>query len=293
MLNTLNSILSLLVAALVCTAMGTAALAVNEIVLFEDDFESIVTPPAAPNNGALPGFWTGDPDTVGHNAVGPVESVASYAGSPPASGSNPGSGQNPGPVSGSNYLLWQRFAPTPHSGFFAGGAQFDAPVDSYFIHAEWQMYVEGPSTAGSGTPSKGSQFLQINLGNNGSSSANSLLRFFPRDIDGGPLGNDLMIVTNFATSGAIDTGFDITYDTYQTWEVDYSFFSNQYTLTIDGTVLGPYTGNPAVTEANGVWFRGGDLLRAWIDDVRIVQTPEPATMTLLGLGGLLLLKRRR
>ncbi|MAE62637.1 MAG: hypothetical protein CMJ18_00060 [Phycisphaeraceae bacterium] len=97
------------------------------------------------------------------------------------------------------------------------------------------------------------------------------------------------VTSTHADANGTDTGIAIIPEQWQEWAVDYDLNANTFTVSIDGQTSPVINGGTA-----GPANIGEVLLAATFRDFIIdaVIIPEPASMALLGLGGLMLLRRR-
>lgn len=88
------------------------------------------------------------------------------------------------------------------------------------------------------------------------------------------------------TTYATNTWYDMT--------VDYDFVNHRYGVTINGTDYGASfilpDGKPDRIRLSA---GNGGTMNVWFDNVALSQVPEPATLALLAIGGLVILRRRR
>ncbi len=155
-------------------------------------------------------------------------------------------------------------------------AQFTAtPASSDVIHAEWMVYI--------GSDAVTYDFLvDYNMANN---DLIPLLTAWNANTTGGGASNEIW--ASVPGSANTDTGLRATLGVWEKWQIDYVVNAASCTLTVgENSVLRTVTrGGP-----KSLTFRGASPgCQAYIDAV----VPEPASLAIVGLGGLLTLVRRR
>lgn len=100
----------------------------------------------------------------------------------------------------------------------------------------------------------------------------------------------------FDSAGVVQfTGLYYQVNTWQKWEIDYVVGESSYTLTVDGnsaTLGSGYMMNPGATAVGAIFLDGySSASEVYVDDILV--TPEPATLSVLGIGALLVGLRRR
>lgn len=146
------------------------------------------------------------------------------------------------------------------------------PVNTGTLTATWNMWVVGNHTDAVG----GTVAFRTNpQGENRAGIS------FNRAVSGNADGN------------GVDTGITLVPETWQKWVVDYNFngagaADDTWQLSIDG-VASPLISGGTVGPDN----IGEILIAASFRDFFIDAVPEPASLALVGLGGLALLRRRR
>lgn len=146
-------------------------------------------------------------------------------------------------------------------------------VTTGVLHAEWMAY---HMSADSGLQGQ----LQFNFESTGGGKH---LRMMVRD-------ESSTVWVKDATFGAVDTGLDVEFEQWQKWEVAYDLDAGTYEITLDGVSSGPLNGLlTELTDIGRVRFaHASSDSHYYLDAI-----PEPASMALMGCGGLLCLVRRR
>jgi hypothetical protein len=191
---------------------------------------------------------------------------------------------SPGPNEGSQYLTVDKTS-LPNSGYIR--ANFASAATTGSVNMQWKTYVD--STAGV----SGTNYYICGPGT-GTGGAKF---FFTMGADG-VLTSDI----NGTGSGIPDV---VPVDKWITAEFDYVLGADSFDLTLDGTTTNVSLDGPKVHEAGnfdgkisnfaGLLIRdggGSSTFKSHIDSIGGV-IPEPASLSLLGLGGLMLLRRRR
>ena len=192
-------------------------------------------------------------------------------------------GGSPGAFEGSNYLQIHRSGSGggTRNDFFAAFSA--APLDGENIHVEWMNYMQ------TGTSLADQIIFALSRGD--SAIGDAIVTFWNNDTtdaDGVP--NEVWSSNAGPGWGANqDTGLRFTFDTWEKWELDYTANAATATLTVAGNsvVWGVQTSNQGIP-LSMEWRAQMTGQTSWIDGV-----PEPASLSLVCLGGLLMLKRRR
>lgn len=100
-----------------------------------------------------------------------------------------------------------------------------------------------------------------------------------------------------AGGGFVDSTIDVPVGTgFQDWSVEYTVGAATAILNIAGVAAVTDQSVPVAFPAEdvvGPWFLGSGSTNSRFDNVTLTIIPEPATLTLVGLGALLVLRRKR
>lgn len=175
----------------------------------------------------------------------------------------------PGPFSGNQYM---EVGPT--SGFETSNAVFDSVQTSGNIHIKYMMYLPAASMPGS---------VGFKLTNSSGDDGSRLLRFQLSSAAGGAQ------IQDGATSAK---GPFLPHDIWSLIEIEHTLGTGTYDVTVT-----PDGGVASTATKSGI--RGTGLVSMGLISFDAENTsyydfvPEPSTMALLGLGGLMILRRRR
>ncbi len=176
-------------------------------------------------------------------------------------------GYDPFPYSGDNYLRIYR----PAGGETLAAANF-APQTSGSVHCEFMYNADGGSV----------DYMQIRLSESDDNTGWPAIVALATRSDG---------KVNYYSGSWKDTG--LTYDQtkgpagWQKWEIDYIPGASTFTFAIDGVSSSALNVSAAGNPGSLIFRSGGAGGGAYVDAV-----PEPATIALLSLGGLLLRRRK-
>jgi hypothetical protein len=170
---------------------------------------------------------------------------------------------SPGPASGSQYLSLGGASGQQHSLNLTLAAGDVLKFDSMVYMSAGQNPI---------------QFILFG-GPNGA-AANRLLDFYRNS-------NGTWGATNVAGSFAGPTSF--TANTWQHWVVDYTVGAANATLTIDGVSASIPASHTNLVSSNGFL----SIITNGTDPTYLDNVPEPASLSLLSLGGLALLRRKK
>jgi hypothetical protein len=100
------------------------------------------------------------------------------------------------------------------------------------------------------------------------------------------------------TGGLVATGLSHQINAWEKWEIDYVVGASSFDVTVGGNTVSlgaPYMKNSAATSVGAMFFDAfAGTTKVFIDDLVVEAgiVPEPATLSLLGLSGLVLVGRR-
>ena len=235
--------------------------------LFSNDFE--------PSAGVATSYGYADPlNTTDSDPVGFIATEAVIQGVQATSWTGPGAYQGD---------IYARISRRPSTAFL--GATFTSQSTGT-IHAEWMEYI--PTLLDTGDGNGDDSGIGVLLGNmdGGEIAWSPATANYIKNVPSGQVqywhDGDQSHYTVYA-GGSVLT---YTPDAWCKWELDLNLDADTYTLTIDGVTSNTLPAKDMSVSALG--FRAGaNRGTAYIDAV-----PEPATMALLGLGGLLMRRRR-
>lgn len=187
-----------------------------------------------------------------------------------------------GPFEGEKY--YKIYAPNGANYNRAPLSRTTTAADTH-VHVEWMMYV--PSSLPSGATPEWGGFFNLSYQSAGNGWQGRTWSGLRRTTG----------TVHYYDGAWKDTGLSWTYNKWQKWELDYypdadptGGYIGSYTVTIDGASTGSITQFDQSGYAVRYFFINGGSAKSVLD---VDATPEPATLLLLGLGGLVAIRRRR
>lgn len=264
--------------------LGAASFSLGQTTLLNDTFSRTGNLSGTSPDVVVPsgGTWTTYSSGYSGGNGNPNGSGTSYA-----ADVEPSTDGNLATITGT-YFHENTEAFIPFTPGASGELTATATIDSVAGTASWAFLALATSTS---TPDV----------YNANSVAAWALAKFPAG-NGGNYGSQLFIGAGTGSSGGSQVNFSNTQTSHSlVINYDPSLSSGNITASFDGNVVGTGTYSGTLSDIDGlvIGLRGAsggsptNTGTATFDDVSVVQAPEPASLSLLAIGGLLAIRRRR